>query len=254
MRAVMTIAWKDLKALLTSPLFYVISGMCTVLWSYSYMRILLEFAERSRMFAQPGMEGGGPNLQNTVFMAHISQTNLLFIFVLPALTMRLLAEEKRMRTYDLLLTAPVTATQIAAGKFLAGWGAAIALALISLLYPLATRLVAPFPMGPLFSAYLGVILVAGAYVSVGLFASSLTESIMLSVVLGLIFNILLWFIAQGAGEGHFYTPILEYMSLGQHFLSFIMGAVKLNSSVFLLSLIGLFVFLTQRVVESSRWR
>ena len=217
------------------------------------MRILLEFAERSRMFQQ-GMEGGGPNLQNTVFMAHISQTNLLFIFVLPALTMRLLAEEKRMRTYDLLLTSPVTASQIAMGKFLAGWGAAIVLAGISLIYPLATRFVAAYPMGPLLSAYAGVILVAGAYVSVGLFASSLTESIMLSVVLGLIFNILLWFVSQGAGEGHVYTPVLEYMSIGQHFLSFIMGAVKLSSFVFLASLIAVFVFLTQRVVESSRWR
>src|SRR5262245_22651825 len=143
MRAVLTIAGKDLKALLSSPLFFVISGMCTLLWSYSYMRILLEFAERSRMFQQ-GMEGGGPSLQNTVFMAHISQTNLLFIFVLPALTMRLLAEEKRMRTYDLLLTSPVTASQIALGKFLAGWGAAIVLAGTSLLYPLATRIVAAY--------------------------------------------------------------------------------------------------------------
>ncbi|MBX3023193.1 MAG: ABC transporter permease subunit [Bdellovibrionales bacterium] len=253
MRAIFTIAWKDLKALLTNPLFYVIGGMCTVLWSYTYMRSLLEFAERSRMFAQPGMDSG-PNIQNTVIMAHISLTNLLFIFVLPALTMRLLAEEKRMRTYDLLLTSPITATQIAVGKFFAGWGAAVALAGISLLYPLATRLVVSYPMGPLFSAYLGMILVAGAYVAVGLFASALTESIMLSVVLGLIFNILLWFISQGAGEGHFYTPVVEYLSLGQHFVGFIMGAVKLNSTVFLLSLITLFVFLTQRVVESSRWR
>lgn len=253
MRAVCTLAWKDLKALISSPLFYIISGMCTLLWSYSYLRILIEFANRSRMFSQPGMEGG-PSLQNTVFMSHISQTNLLFIFVLPALTMRLLAEEKRLRTYDLLLTSPITATQIAIGKFLAGWGAALILAFISLLYPLGTRLFTTFDLGPLFSAYLGVILVAGAYVAVGLFASALTESIVLSVVLGLIFNILLWFISQGAGEGGFFTPILEYMSIGQHFLGFIMGAIKLNSLVFLLSLIGLFVFLTQRVVESSRWR
>lgn len=253
MRAVMTLAWKDLKALLTSPLFYIVAGVGTVLWSYSYMRILLEFAERSRMFSQPGMESG-PNIQNTVFMAHISQTNLLFIFVLPALTMRLLAEEKRMRTYDLLLTSPVSATQIAVGKFLAGWGAALALAFISMMYPLSTRVVAEFPMGPLLSAYAGLALVAGVYVAVGLFASSLTESIMLSVILGLMFNLFLWFIPQGAGEAQFYTPVLEYMSLGQHFWNFIVGAVKLNSAVFLISIIALFVFLTQRVVESTRWR
>lgn len=253
MRPILTLAGKDLKNLLTSPLFYVISGMCSILWSYTYMRSFLTFAERSRMYGQQGMENG-MNLQMQVFLQHISQANLLFVFVVPALTMRLLAEEKRMRTYDLLLTSPVSATQIALGKFLAGFGAVSVLTGISLLYPLFTRLVAEYPMGPLFAAYLGVLLVSAAYVAVGLFASSLTESIMLSVVLGLIFNILLWFLSQGAGETSYFSSAIEYMSIGQHFLSFIMGAIKLNSLVFLLSLSGLFIFLTQRVVESSRWR
>lgn len=255
MRSVLTLAKKDLRNLLTSPLFYVIAGMCSILWSYSYMRNIIMFAERSRMFMQPGMGDSGMNLQRDVFLMHISQINLLFVFVVPALTMRLLSEEKRMRTYDLLLTSPISATQIALGKFLAGFGAVSVLTGISFLYPLATRLIGPFPMAPLFTAYFGVLLVSAAYVAVGLFASSLTESIMLSVVLGLIFNIMLWFISQGGGESSgWFTDILEYMSLGQHFLNFIMGAIKLNSLVFLLSLIGLFVFLTQRVIESSRWR
>jgi ABC-2 type transport system permease protein len=255
MRAVFTLAGKDFKNLMTSPLFYVVAGLCSVLWSYSYIRALLMFAERSRMFMQPGAEAG-MNLQREVFLMHISQINLLFVFVVPALTMRLLAEEKRLRTYDLLLTSPVSATQIALGKFLAGLGAVSVLTGISFLYPLATRMVAEFPMGPLLSAYAGVLFVSGAYVAVGLFASSLTESVMLSVVLGLIFNIMLWFISQGAGtEGMpVVSAVLEYMSLGQHFLNFIMGAVKLSSVVFLTSVIGLFLFLTQRVVESSRWR
>lgn len=254
MRAILTIATKDLRNLLTSPLFYVISGLCTLLWSYSYMRNLLLFAERSRAMMQPGMDAS-MNLQQNVFLMHISQINLLYVFFIPALTMRLLAEEKRMRTYDLLLTAPISATDIAIGKFLAGLGGVTVLTMISFLYPLATRMVAEFPIGPLLSAYLGLVLVSGAYVAVGLFASSLTESVMLSVVMGLIFNILLWFISQGSGESSTWmTSTLEYMSLGQHFMSFIVGAIKINSVVFLLSLIGLFVFLTQRVVESSRWR
>lgn len=255
MRAILTIAGKDIKNLLASPLFYIISGLCTILWSYSYMRNLLAFAEQSKNYMHPGMEAG-MNLQREVFMMHISQINLLFIFVVPALTMRLLAEEKRMRTYDLLLTAPISATQIALGKFFAGWGTVAVITAISFLYPLATRLVAEFPMAPLLSAYVGVLLVSGAYVAVGLFASSLTESIVLSVVMGLIFNILLWFISQGFGgdTSPLLSAVLEYMSIGQHFLNFILGNIQLKSVVFLVSLIGLFVFLTQRVIESSRWR
>lgn len=256
MRAILTLAAKDLRNLLTSPMFYGIAGLCSVLWSYSYIRALFTFAERSRLFAQQGMEGG-PSLQRDVFLMHISQINLLFVFLVPALTMRLLAEEKRLRTYDLLLTSPVSATQIALGKFLGGFAAVAVLALISFLYPLGTRLVAEYPMAPLLSAYAGVLLVSASYVAVGLFASSLTESVMLSVIMGLIFNIFLWFISQGiAGSDGWptLTAVLEYVALGQHFLNFIMGAVKLNSLVFFFSLITLFVFLTQRVIESSRWR
>jgi ABC-2 type transport system permease protein len=255
MRTVMILAWKDLRILLTSPLFYVVSGLCAMLWSYSYMRNLLAFAERSRVYMQPGMETG-MNLQREVFLMHISQINLLFVFVVPALTMRLLAEEKRMRTYDLLLTSPITPSQITLGKFFAGLGVVSTLTLISFLYPLGTRAVAEFPIAPLLSAYLGVFLISAAYVAIGLFASSLTESVLLSVIMGLIFNILLWFVSQGSGAdgGSIVSAVLEYMSIGQHFLGFILGTVKLNSLVFMLSLTALFLFLTRQVVESSRWR
>lgn len=254
MRAVFTLAWKDLRNLITSPLFYVIAGLCSVVWSSYYMPSLIGFAEQSRVYMQPGIESG-MNLQRSVFLKHIWVTNFLYIFVIPALTMRLLAEEKRLRTYDLLLTSPVSATQIALGKFLGGMGAVSALTFISFLYPLGTRLVGDFPFGPLLTAYLGVLLVAGAYVAVGLFASSLTESVLLSVVLGLIFNLLFWFIGQGGEDGaSTLAKVLEYMSIGQHYVSFILGSIKINALVFLLSVIGIFVFLTQRVVESSRWR
>jgi ABC-2 type transport system permease protein len=255
MRAIMTIAWKDLRNLIKSPMYYMIAGLCTILWSYSYIRNLLMFVEQSRASVQSGVESG-MNLQREVFMQHISQINLILIFVVPALTMRLLAEEKRLRTYDLLLTAPITATEIVLGKFLAGFGAVGGLLLISFLYPLATRGVAAFPMPPLLCAYLGLYLVSGAYVAVGMFASALTESIVLSVVMGLIFNILLWFIGQGAGSDlpSTVSSALEYMAIGQHFVNFILGSIKLKSLAFLMSVMTLFIFLTQRVVESSRWR
>jgi ABC-2 type transport system permease protein len=254
MRAILTIAKKDLRNLLFNPLFYIIAGLCSLIWSYSYLRNFLTFAERSKIYMQPGMDAG-MSLQGQVFLMHISYANLLFVFLIPALTMRLLAEEKRMRTFDLLLTSPITATEIAIGKFLAGWGAAMVLVGLSFLYPLISRVVAEFPMAPLLCAYLGLSLVAGAYVAVGLFASSLTESIMLSVIMGLIFNLCLWFVSQGVSEsGGVLSSIVEYMALGQHFSSFISGAIKTSSLVFMLSLVGLFVFLTQRVIESARWR
>ena len=255
MRAIGTIAWKDLKNLLTSPLFYVIAGLCSVLWTYSYLRLIMVFADQLMRSHQPGVDSG-LNLQREVFMGHISQINLLLLLAVPALTMRLISEEKRMRTYDLLLTSPVTATEIALGKFLAGFGAVCALTFISFLYPLATLMVASFPFAPLLSAYAGVLMVGAVYVAIGLFASSLSESLVLSVILGWIFNLFLWFFAQGLGgdSSPWLTALLDYLSIGQHFINFILGAVKLSSITFFASLIFFFVFLTQRVIESSRWR
>lgn len=255
MRGICTIAWRDFKNLITSPMFFLIAGLCTMLWSFSYMRSLIEFAEHSRGFMQPGQDPG-MNLQRSVFLGHISQINLLFIFFIPALTMRLLAEEKKMRTFDLLLTAPLSSTQIVLGKFLAGFGSAMVLIAISFLYPLSTRLVAEFPFPPLIAAYLGSILVAAAYVAVGLFASSLTESVMLAVIMGLIFNVMLWFMSQGSGgsANPLVAGVMDYISFGQNFLGFILGIIKTKSLIYFATLIGIFVFLSQRVVESSRWR
>lgn len=256
MSRICTLAWKDFKLLVTSPMFHLITFFCTMLWSYSYIRNIFQFAQRSAMAQFGGGAEGQMNVQVTVFLAHISQINLIFIFAIPALTMRLLSEEKKLRTYDLLLTAPITATDIAVGKFLAAFGAALTLVAISFIYPLGTAFIANVNFGPLLSAYLGLLLVAACYVAVGIFSSALTESIVLSVVMGLIFNLVLWFISQGTdfSDNSVYQAVMEYISLGQHFMSFIRGSIKTSSIVFFVSVVSLFVFLTQRVVESSRWR
>jgi ABC-2 type transport system permease protein len=256
MKRAWIIAMKDLRSLLTSPIFFIAAGASATLMSYSYLRSLKQFSEQSMMNSmQLGGESGG-NIHFTVFMGHISITNLLFILILPAITMRLIAEEKKLRTYDLLLTAPVTATDIAVGKFLAAFFAASVLVLLSFVYPVMTRLVAEFSIQQLLSAYLGLSLVVGTYVAVGVFASSVTESVLLAVVLGWILNLCLWFVSQGSGfiDNPTFVSVMEHLSIGQHFANFVRGTLNISSFVFLLSCIAFFVFLTQRVVESSRWR
>lgn len=256
MRAACTIAKKDFLSIVKSPRFFIIAGICTLFWSFQFVRGFLTFVEQNR--GGMAMMGGAnqSNIHYTVFMMHLSIVNLICLFAIPALTMSLLSEEKKMRTYDLLLTAPVTATDIAIGKFFAGFGVALVLVSLSFFYPLATGLFAKFNWAPLITAYLGVSLLVGLYASVGLFASSLTESILLSVFMGFIFNLMLWFIAQGSEsiDNPTLLAVVEQISVGQQFMPFIRGTLKVSAIVFFLSFIGLFVFLTQRVVESARWR
>lgn len=256
MSKVCAIVAKDFKSLVNSAMFYIVAGVSSLMICFLYFRLLGQFEQLSLTKSMQMGANAGDNIQVGVFQGHIGVTNLLFIAIIPAITMRMVAEEKRLRTFDLLMTTPITASQIALGKFLAGFGAALVLVGISLFYPLLTRLIADFSVKELLFAYLGLALVTGAYVAVGLFASSLTESVLLAVVLGWILNLCLWFVSQGSG--FFQNPQLveamEHLSIGRHFGKFVGGSIDLSSFVFLLSLIGFFVFLTQRVIESSRWR
>jgi ABC-2 type transport system permease protein len=256
MKQVLAIAGRDFRSIVTSPIYFVIAGICGFIWSLRYLQDLFNFASRMSMAAMQGGGPGGMNINYQLFLQHISYVHLIFIFAVPAVTMRLLSEEKKQRTYDLLLTSPITATQIALGKFLAGYGAVAVLVLISFLYPAGTALVAKFSWSTLLTAYLGVLLVAGFYVSVGVFASSLTDSAMLSVVLGVLFNLTIWFVgvAQESVDSSLWNSVLAYVSIGQQFFNFLKGTLRLSSVVFFLSAISFFVFLCQRVVESARWR
>ncbi len=254
MSVTLAIAWRDLKNLVLNPMIHVIMGLFTVLLSFFYMRNLFVFAQRSRL-PMPGM-GEAPSLQNEVFAQHVSLVHLLMILVTPVLTMRLLAEERKLRTFDLLLTSPITASQIAVGKYVAGLGSAMLIIGVSFLYPLFTGFLTSFTWGALLALYLGLILVVAIYVAVGLFASSLTESVMLSVVMGWVLSLMVFFLGHMAfnNTDPFWTPVFEHLSLPEHFTAFILGTIRTKSVVFMLSIVALFLFLTERVVESSRWR
>ena len=252
MKQILNIAWKDFRILVFSPMFLMIAGMCACIWSYNYLPQVFQFEK----MAMRAFQQGGINIHQTLFASHIARANLILIFAIPALTMRLLAEEKKMRTYDLLLTAPLTAMDIAMGKFLAGLGAEIVLLFISSLYPIGTALVSDFSWGPLIGSYLGMIMVTGVYVAVGLFCSSVTESVVLSVVMALILNLALWFLGQATemSDNATLTAVMEQISVPNQFVTFLKGTLKVSSITFFLSTIAFFVFLSERVVESSRWR
>ena len=211
MRAIWTIAWREFRVLVTSPLFFGISGLCAVFWTYKFLRDLQQFA----MMAQRPNMAEHANIQYTVFMQHLSVVNLVLLFIVPMLTMRLLAEEKKQKTYDLLLTSPITSTQIAVGKFLGGYMVALALIAIGFIYPLGTGLIADFQWAPLFSAFIGLAAVVGGYVAIGVFSSSVTQSPLMSAGMALILILFIWFLGMGHSEPYFRGPaVLSFCTRG----------------------------------------
>lgn len=255
MRGALVIAGKDLRGLFMSPLFYILTAICTVVWSFLFVFAVSEFARASMMQMMQG-QTEGMSLHFMVFARHISGVNLVMIFAVAALTMRLFTDEKRNRTYDLLLTAPVTATEIALGKLIAGVLTAWALLLVSALYPLSLLPFGELQWGLLASSYIGLMLLVACYVAIGMFSSSLTQSAVLAVIMALVFNVMLWFLgaAADASDDPTQRQIFEHLNVGTHFVNFIKGNFSVAGVVFFASVVTLFAFLTQRVIESARWR
>lgn len=257
MKNIIIIASKEIRVFFTSPMFYVISLLMTIVMSYIYPIQLGQFAQVLQTYVmQPGVPHQQLNIHYGVFLKHLSFLNLIFIFLVPAITMRLISEEKKMRTMDLLMTSPVTSLEIVIGKYLAGLAAIFSLSLVALLYPIATISFATINWGPLLIAFGGIFLVGAVYVAMDLFCSSLTEQSIVAFVMSFVMNLAIWFVGMAVDvvDSPLARQIFEHISLNAHLGSLVEGTVRTNALVFLVSLIVLFVFITERVVESSRWR
>ena len=250
------IAGKDFKYLVLSPLFFCWAGLSFIFLSYIFPRDLFRFASSYIMPAFGQAENQGRNIHFDVFVAHISYINLIFLFAIPVLGMKLLAEEKRNHTFDLLMSSPLSSLQMILGKYLSLILLLLLFLLFSLLYPLSTGFFVDIPFGALFSSYVGLFLLAGVYSSTSLFASSLSQSLFLSAFIGVIVNIGLWFVSQ-QGQS-FQSPVLshvmDYLSLSQHLTNFIKGSLTVSSFCFFFCLILFFLFLVFKSVEITRWR
>jgi ABC-2 type transport system permease protein len=253
MNKTMTIAGKEFKTYFTGPVAYVVMGLFVFLMSWMFFQILAAFAQRSPMAM---MQGRGMSLNDYVFAPHFGNVNVVLLIMIPALTMRLFAEEKKNRTMDLLMTSPLTATQIVVGKFFAGLFVVWAILASLAIYPLSTAFFAHFDKGPILTTFLGLALLSGVYVSIGVFASSLTENVIIAYfsafVVGLFFWVIGW--ASAGMDGATSQSVFNYLSIVSHFGDFTKGVIDTSAVIYYISLMFFFCFLTHRVVESARWR
>lgn len=257
MNSSLVILKKESKGFLFSPTFWVICFLVSIVFSWVYPMQLNAFAQLLTNYVmQQGVPQNRLNIHYSVFVAQLSYLNLLLIFLIPALSMKLLSEEKKLRTFDLLLTSPISSGQIVVGKYLALLTAILGVMVVSFIYPLATSLLADVQWAPLVVAFIGIFLLGSTYAAMNLFASSLTENSIVAYVLAVIFNMLIWFVGNGAAlvDGETGRRVFEHISLANHLSALVEGTIRSSSLVFFASIIVLFCFLTERVVESSRWR
>lgn len=237
MRNALTIAQKELNTYFSSPVAYVVTAFFMLVMGYFFYLLLVLTREASLR----GLFGN---------MA------VILLFVTPFLTMRLLAEEQRMGTIELLLTSPVRDWQVVLGKFLGALAFLLFMLALTLFYPLLlSRLGAP-DWGPMASGYLGIVLIGATCLAVGLFASSLSQNQIVTGFIAFALLIILWLLgaaAQAVGSGPL-GSVFDYLAINTHFDDFVRGVIDTQHVVYYLILTALFLFMATRVVEAKRWR
>jgi ABC-2 type transport system permease protein len=255
MRNTLAIAQKELRSYFASPIGYIVLGFFALLYGVFYAAGLNYVIRQSMQMAQFG-GGQQPMSVNQIVIAQAFQNvTILLLFLMPIVTMRSYAEEKRSGTIELLLTSPLRDLEIVFGKFLGAlalWAAALALTLI----PIAFLFVYGNPeWKPIVTGYLGLLLMGASFISVGLFISSLTSNQIVASIATFGVFLFLWVINWlGSFWGPTPAKVTEYLSIVYHFDDFAKGVLDTSHLVYYLSFIGMGLFLTAKSVDSERWR
>jgi ABC-2 type transport system permease protein len=252
---ILAIAGKELRSYFLGPIAYVLIGLYAAVFGVFFSGALNFFVSRSAM---AGGQFGGPqamNVNQMVITPLLSTTSVVALFLLPMITMRTYAEEKRTGTIELLLTSPVTDLQIIMGKFLGAVALYSLMLLVSLVYIAMLFVFGTPEWRPVAAGYLGMILLGASFLSIGLFISSMTRNQIVAGVATFAVLLILWVINWlGDSSGPTAQRILSYISLTEHFDDFAKGIIDTKHIVYYLSFITLGLFLTAKSVDTERWR
>jgi ABC-2 type transport system permease protein len=256
MSNILAIARKELKAYFASPIAYIVIGLWALLFGYFYYAILHFFVQQSLQMNQFGMQGPqSMNVNQQLLRPLIQNTLILILFLLPMVTMRSYSEEKRSGTIELLLTSPVTDWEIILGKFLGAMALYSAMLGVTLIH-IGLLFVYGHPeWKPIVTAYLGLLLMGGCFISIGLFISSLTKNQIVAGMVTFAVFLLLWVITWiGSAAGPTAEKVTQYLSIVDHYDDFGKGVIDTTHLIYYVSFITFGLFLTAKSVDSERWR
>ena len=252
MRNIIAIADKELRSYFSSPIAYIIIGFFLLPFGVFFYLYLTAFVRQSMQQAQ---FGGAMNINQNVIRYVLQNASVIILFIMPMITMRTYSEEKRSGTIELLLTSPVTDVEIILGKFFGALGLYIAMLSVTLPYMGILFYYGNPEWRPLVAAYLGLLLMGGAFVSLGLLISSTTNNQIVAGIVTFVVFLLLWIVGWFAeSAGPTIGPITSWLSITEHFDDFSKGIIDTKHVLYYLSLITFGLFLTAKSVDTERWR
>ncbi|MCX8045037.1 MAG: ABC transporter permease subunit [Desulfobacterota bacterium] len=239
-----TIARRELKAYFTSLIAYTVIATFLAVSGYFFYTNMVMFV----MFV-------GSDVRLGLWQQTFYDMRFVLVSLMPLLTMRLFAEEKKLGTIELLFTSPLQDVDIILGKYLASVLVLVLMLVLTVLYPILLAIVFSVDIGPVATGYLGLFLMGSACIACGLFLSSLTENQIVAAMATLGVLLLLWFIDWNEGiAGAATIRVLHQLSFSEHFLNFIRGVIELDDVVYYVSLTVLFLCCTAWSLESRKWR
>lgn len=249
---------KDLKSYFNSFIAYAVIAIFVAATGYLFFNLLASFSVLSFQAQANPMVAKQYNLLNvneSVVRPLFGNISIVMLLMLPLLTMKLLADEKKSGTMELLLTYPVRDAEIVIGKFLACLTVFAAMLLSTISYPILLIYLGQPEIVPMITGYAGLFLLGAAFISLGIFTSSLTENQIIagSLSIGILFCFWLMsystmFVSPGIGQ------VISYLAINEHLESLAKGVVDTEDIIYFLVFTGLFLFLTLRSLESNRWR
>lgn len=233
-----TLFKKELMGYFNSPIAYVFIGVFLVVGNWLFFNYFFLI--------------GQANLRS-----FFTLLPWIFLFLSPAITMRLWAEEKKSGTIEFLLTLPITNWQVVLAKFFSALCFLFISLILTITLPITVSFLGNLDLGPVCGGYLGALFLAGAYLSLGLLISSLTKNQIIAFVLGLVacftfFMIGADFVVTGAPQ--FLAPTMKFLGLGSHFDNVSRGIIDTKDIIYYFSFIFLFLWLNVRVIENRNWK
>lgn len=254
---------KEMKHYFYSPIAYVVLMIFLTISGYFFYGGVVRFSEQYKYYQNMMQFSQNPalleslNLNELVIAPALFNMIFVFLFMLPLIMMRSFSEEKASKTDELLKTSPITGTEVLLGKFLGAFAFVKVMVLPTILYQVVLFFSVSNPpeVWPVVTGYLGVFLFAGCGISIGLFASSLTENQIIGAVITfvvLLFMFIINFLSPA--EGTLLYDIVKYISVADHAKNLLRGLFDSRDVVYFLSIMVLFLFLTRRSMQLDGWR
>lgn len=235
-RNILAVAEREIRSYFTSPVAWVVTAVFIGLWGFLFWGIVAQSREA--------------NLRPL-----LSNFSVTFLFIGPFLTMRLIAEEARTGTLELLLTQPLREAELVIGKYLGSVVFLLFLLTMTLYFPILLEFLGNPDEGPMMGGYVGILLQGMAFLSIGLMASALTQNQIISAAITFVTLLVLWLsdlLARGVSGPA--AQVVQYISITKRFEDMPRGVIDTKDVIFFATIIIACLFITTQIVGARRWR